>query len=477
MWKLGRLKAKLQPKQKLCYEILHRAEPEVPFCMINTRSFGKTFTGCAFAIETARQQTEPVNILIISSTLKKLRTIVRPNFLAILRDCPAEYKPSYHAQDGYWEFPNGVRVHLCAAEKGRIEDIRGIHKVVLVLIDEAAFFGDEEDSYPLDYIIEHILNPMFLRTKSKARIVIMTTPPETPNHPVKAIYQEALLRGAAATFDIYNSDIALDKIAEMKRRCKDPLAWEREYLCRWVVDKNRLIIPEWEREYETNIPHDSLFDYWDKYFALDTGSVDKTVGLLSYYKYDEATLIFEDEIVYEGRNWTTDMLAAELRMKERNHWGNSKVYRRVGDTNNQVILADITHLHKMPIIPAVKMGGGIESLQALVNIARMWVKSGRVKVNPRCKLLIQTLHDGIWNKTKDEFAKTTALGHMDALAAFVYAIRNVDEQHNPVPSDYNFKSEDQVLTPAAEGTVGARALRSAFTEGNPFLQVSTNARD
>lgn len=469
MWKLGRLKAKLQPAQKLVHEAIHRATPEEIFCVICSRGFGKTFTGCAVAIETALQAKEACNILIISSTLKKLRTIVKPAFLTILQDCPADMKPSYNGQDSYWQFPNGVRVHLVAGEHGRIEDIRGIHRVVLVLIDEAAFFGDEEDSYPLDYIIQHILTPMFIRTQSKARIVAMTTPPETPNHPIKAIFQQSALTGSTAVFDILHSDIPPHKIEEMQRRMLQmpggQLAWDREMLCKWVIDTNRLIIPEWDDKYAVNVPRNDLFALYDKYFALDIGSVDKTVGLLFWYDFKNATAVFEDEIVYEGRQWTTDNLAAEMRAKEAGHWGEKgKVWRRVADSDNQILLADLTHLHKLPIMPTTK-----NSLNAMVNQARMWIKTGRVRVNPRCKLLIQTLKDGIWNKSKDEFGRTTALGHMDALAAFIYGIRNIDELHNPIPVTYGFSADEQIYpTPPKSQTT--QAMETALVASNPFLE-------
>jgi hypothetical protein len=98
----------------------------------------------------------------------------------------------------------------------------------------------------------------------------------------------------------------------------------------------------------------------------------------------------------------------------------------------------------------------------------MEVKSGNVEVNPRCKLLIQTLHDGIWNKSKDEFARTTALGHMDAIAAFIYGIRNVDKLHNPVPVTYGFQPENQIYPtqPKAQTT---QELERALVASNPFL--------
>lgn len=476
-WEVGRLRYKLQPKQREAYDQIHRANPEEPFCLICHRGFGKTFIESTIGIETGRQCDQSESILIISSTLKKLRTIVKPAFLEVMHDCPDELKPTYNSVDSFWQFPTGVRAHLVAAQHGHIEDIRGIHKVRLVLIDEAAFFGDEEEAYPLDYIINHILIPMFIRTKSTPRIILSTTPPETPNHPIKAIYQQSALTNSIAVFDIYNSDVPKDKIEETKRRMLATpgglLAWQREMECKWVVDTNRLIIPEWSDAFIRNTPKNDLFQFWDKYFSLDIGSVDKTVGHLFYYDFARNKFVFEDEIVYEGRQWTTDNLAAEIKAKELGHWGvgdpkapekGAKVYRRVGDSNNLILLSDLTLLHKLPIMATTK-----DSLNAMVNQARMEVKGGNVEINPRCKLLISTLRDGIWNKSKDEFARTTVLGHMDALASFIYGIRNVDKAHNPVPVTYNFNPDNQIYpTPPKAQTT--QMIEKALVSSNPFLQ-------
>ena len=465
-WETGRLKYKLQPRQKDAYDAIELATPEEPFVMVCTRGFGKTFIGCTKAIEAARRHAN-VNILIISSTLKNLRKIVKPAFDTLLEDCPEEFKPKYHSQDSAYEFPSNVWVHLCAAEHGHIEKIRGLHNVILVLIDEAGFFGDEDDSFPLDHVIENIINPMFIRTKSKARVIMMTTPPETPNHPVKAYYQAAKLAGAYADFTIYQSDISPEKIEEERRRCKDENAWRRERLCEWVIDESRMIIPEFrENLHVADFKRDILFPYWDKYFSVDSGSVDKTVGLLGFYHFAEARLYIVDEITRNSRTWTTDDLATEAKEKELSHWGaNHKVYMRVGDNDNQILISDLTRLHNFAIRPTSK-----DSLHAMVNQARLWVKDDRLRVHPRCKLLIETLRDGIWNKSKDEFARTVALGHMDAIAALIYLIRNIDVSHNPVPVTHGFDPASQYWDPTVQNSKTSNAFEKAYVRDNPFLR-------
>lgn len=336
-----------------------------------------------------------------------------------------------------------MRTYLLAAQGGHIENARGIHNVTDVLIDEAGFFGDEEDSYPLDHVIQNILLPMFIRTKSKPRIIIMTTPPEIPNHPVKAYYERALKMGCAMVRDIYHSDIPEHKIAEMKRRMTampdGEIAWQREMECKWIVDQNRLIIPEWKPKYVQTVPHDQFFGFYHKYNALDTGVRDFTVNLYAYYDFRAATLVVEDETLLKNEEVRTDILAACIKQKER-EIGFEKVYRRIGDNNNLIVLQDLSGIHGLSFVPTTK-----DELFAMVNEVRMWINSGRLLVNPACSHLIGCLENGIWDKQKKEFSRSAVYGHFDGLAALCYLIRNIDCVTNPIPSHYGMSIQTHNL--------------------------------
>ncbi len=463
-WEQARLKYKLEPHQGDAYDHIKRSPAEEVFFLLCHRGFGKTFLGSILGIETARKETEG-SILIVSGTLKKLRTIVKPTFEQILRDCPNEYRPKYHAQDSTYEFPSGIRVHLCAAEKGHIEDLRGIHKVILVLIDEAAFFGDEDDSYPLDYVIEHILNPMFIRTKSTPRIIMMTTPPDVPNHPCKKYYENAQAKGCVATFDIYNSDIPVHKIEEQKRRNTDPLAWAREYECKWVVDTNRLIIPEWEKKYVQEVPKDDYFEFYHKYEFLDTGVRDFTINGFGYYNFRLGKMVIEDEILLKGDQVRTDILADKTKAKEK-ELGYQRMYRRIGDNNNLIILNDLSGpKHNLPFMATTK--GVLNSNNqdedfGMVNELRLWVNAGRILVHPRCTYLIGCLENGIWDKQKKAFARSTTYGHFDGLAALCYLVRHVDTQTNPIPALHGLSNQTHHIPTEKIESKNYKALRQAF---------------
>lgn len=462
-WEIGLLRYKLEAKQRELYDALYKAEPEEPFVVICHRGFGKTYTGSTYILEQSRRQRDS-NQLIISSTLKKLRTIVKPAFDSIMLDCPDEYRPRYISEDSVYKSPTGVSTFLLAAQGGHIENARGIHNVTNVLIDEAGFFGDEEDSYPLDHVIQNILLPMFIRTKSKPRIIIMTTPPELPNHPVKAYYLRAKASKCLAVYDIYNSDIQALKRDEMKRRMLampgGDLAWQREMECKWVVDTTRLIVPEWDNKYVEVIPHDEFFQFYHKYNSLDTGVRDYTANAYAYYDFRRGCLVVEDETVLKNEEVRTDILAACIKSKEK-ELGYGRVYRRIGDNNNLIILQDLSGIHSLPFIPTTK-----DDLFAMVNELRLWVNAGRLRLHPRCTYLIGCLENGVWDKNKKEFARSATLGHFDGLAALCYLIRNIDTISNPIPKDYGYSIHTHNLNPALKPeSDNYKALREAMRIG------------
>jgi hypothetical protein len=59
-------------------------------------------------------------------------------------------------------------------------------------------------------------------------------------------------------------------------------------------------------------------------------------------------------------------------------------------------------------------------------------RQGKIEVDPKCKLLIATLKSGQFNKQRNDFARTEALGHCDAIATLMYAARCFDRS-NPYP--------------------------------------------
>ncbi len=56
-------------------------------------------------------------------------------------------------------------------------------------------------------------------------------------------------------------------------------------------------------------------------------------------------------------------------------------------------------------------------------MASKFVEPGRILVHERCKFLRLTLRSGTFNSNRTDFIRTSALGHCDAAAALMYALR------------------------------------------------------
>jgi hypothetical protein len=64
--------------------------------------------------------------------------------------------------------------------------------------------------------------------------------------------------------------------------------------------------------------------------------------------------------------------------------------------------------------------------EASLNTLNGRFKQGKVLIHPRCKFVTISAESGILNKTRTDFERTEALGHMDGVAALMYAIRMRD---------------------------------------------------
>ena len=68
-----------------------------------------------------------------------------------------------------------------------------------------------------------------------------------------------------------------EEIEMYKKECLSISDWEREYLVKFTIDKNRAIIPEWKREMVGTLEENEYYQYYDIYAGMDLGIRDKTV--------------------------------------------------------------------------------------------------------------------------------------------------------------------------------------------------------
>ena len=279
--------------------------------------------------------------------------------------------------------------------------------------------------------------------KGNGYLELGSTPPDV-EHPFDQRYcTEAELGGYYFHATIYDAGYPEDQIAEFKReagwieqehRWKSPaheLTWRIEYLAeRGLRNPEKTIIPGWQDKYIQTVRKDNYYPFFHKAVSLDVGTKhDLTVALFGYYHYLNAQLVIEDEFSIPGPEFTTLKLSSAIRVKEHNLWGSQQPALRVSDISD--IQADLNITHNLPFVSVSKI-----ELHSMVNRLNLLVDAGRLVVHPRCKLLIQTLKNGIWDKNREEFAHSEiGLGHMDALASLIYLHQSFEPYYsiNPIP--------------------------------------------
>lgn len=416
---------RLKTIQQTMYESFLLA-PSRKFVIHCSRRIGKTYLLCILAITFALSKSN-AQIRYASVTQKAVRKMIHPIFKSIFATYKPELRPKWNGQEGAYIFKNGSMIHVAGVNGGHEDDLRGTD-ADLAIVDEAAFVDN------LTYLTESVLMPQLINTGGK--LIMASSSPLSPAHEFSSYIQEAKLEGFYAAYDIHESGYSKDLIAEF---CKEAGGqhsdtWRREYLNELIIDSSLAIIPEFNDSYVQDTPRTDTFKFYHKYEAMDLGVRDFTAVLFGYYDFKRAALIVEDEFVINGPDMTTDKLALEIQAKELN-LQYPELYRRISDNNNLLLLQDLGSLHNLHFQATNK-----DTLAAMVNEVRMWVKSGRVIINPKCKQLIGCLKYGLWNKNRDDFARTKVYGHFDALASLIYLIRNIDQSSNPIPIHYGYSA-------------------------------------
>lgn len=354
-------------------------------------------------------------------------------------DMPEELKPKWIESKKKYRFKNGAEIQLIGLDKNPNAG-RGNY-CDLYVFEEAGFIKN------LSYIYSSIVVPMTMY-RVGARVLMISTPPKTPDHDFKDFCIKAKHEGAYIELDIYkNPMVTPEMIEEYKAECLTETDWIREYLCRFATDLNSAIIPESEHLI-VGIKRDTEnYRYYHKYVAMDLGVRDLTACLFAYYDFKRAKLCIEREFVMSGPSMTTIKLRDAINEIEEPLWTfenertraleRQEPYRRIADNNNPLLLQDLGSLHGLYFLPTTK-----EELHAMVNQVRIWISDGRIEVDESCKYLIDSVRYGIWNEQRKEFARSKTLGHYDALAALIYLVRSIDEITNPIPKKVGFNQID-----------------------------------
>lgn len=459
-WQRGLLTYKLLKHQKDLFKII--AKKGKRKTLINcTRRFGKTTCLLIYCFIFCIQN-PLAEVKFVAPTQKALRKSIFPIIRKILADCPKAFRPKWSTQDGCYRFPNGCELHIYGTDQQQHDSLRG-QSCELGIVDEASYCSD------LHYVVQDILLPQTLTCDG--RLILASTPNKKATQSgeeYKEFCVEAEMNNAYYTKTIYdNTSLKKSIIKEYMKESggETSITWKVEYLCMFVIDEEKALVPEWNSDYVMDVPHPDLYPHYHKYTSLDLGvKRDFTVILVAYYDFSQACLVVLDE--WAGKNMVSLDIVNAMKEKEAKYFTNGIVYRRVADSDNPLLLNDLCSLHNLPIIPTSKT-----VLESMVNNLRSWINDGRIVVHPRCKMLIQTLEQGVWADTvlgnqRKDFGRTKSLGHMDCIASLMYLVRNVDVSSNPIPPNLGVDmfNNQEVYQRNNRNTGPHKELKDLFTK-------------
>ncbi len=476
-WIRGRLNYKLHSGQDKLEEAFKKRKKQL-FVGELARQFGKTIWVVKKMLEMAFQKNQ-AKIKVGTAFHTDLLDFVLPAFEFVMEDCPDELRPVWKSQRSKFIVPhNDSEIKLVGLDR-KPNGLRG-NKIDLIVLDEAGFMSR------LDYIYKSVIIPATTH-RPDCPIIVLSTPPETPAHDFVDYVQKAEFEESYIKLTIYDNPLVdTTTIARLMAESGGPQSttWRREYLCEHVTDANLAIIPGWSEEFVKELPRDEYYPFYHKYVNMDLGVHDPTAALFGYYDFLKAKYVIEDDFAMSGPDLNTNILQAHLKYKELNLWtphsfkfedelkpsdreidavktlweqNEPKVFLRVSDNNNPLLLQDLSLIHKIHFIPTDK-----GRLSEMVNATKILVQDQGIIVHPRCKQAKGSLKYGIWDKNRREFARSKVYGHFDALAALVYGVRNLDVITNPIPQLFKVDPNNQMILVKKEQSDTARTLMDGF---------------
>lgn len=397
----GILHWKLRPEQKQLRNLLEASPTDLAVFNISRR-FGKSTTCSLYAVEQAFKKKQ--KILYATAFLTDLENFITPIFEWCLQECPEHLRPVFKSSKKEFHFKNGSVIKLIGLDKNS-NSLRG-NNIDILIIDEAAFVKN------LAYLYRSVIIPATMKRKFK--LIFPSTPPESPEH----FWSAELIHKAKAkgTYIELTIDDISDLPAEEKKRLLDEVGGpdsvtaKREFYCKCIADSSRSIASNFDAK---KFVREFVPDHVNWQLFGDTGGVkDKTVFLEVGFDHTSGKVIFKDELDFENSTPTSQIVSAVKRK-----W--SEKMSLVMDAPGQLLIDYSSEGLPAALPQKDDFGAGL----LLLNNA---FYNDSVIINPKCALLIRTLEGGLLTKNRSDYERSESLGHCDAVAAAIYALRCVD---------------------------------------------------
>lgn len=415
LWSKGTLKYKLWEQQLTIYDAFYALPDHIDEAVILcARQFGKSHLGVLIAIEQCLRWKDRC-FLIMGPTLKQTREIVTPRLRHIIQDAPEGLiKPS--KSEGKWYI--GTSELVMGGFDTNTNSQRG--KTL-----QGVFVEEIVDANPDDYLesLRSDVGPA-LTHSDNGKILFLSTLPKVPDHPfITETMARAKLNNAFFSFTIDdNKALSQNQYEACVRRAggRHTNDFKREYLNQIIRDNNIVVIPDFNHDVHVAEIHEPESCNWEIY--IDWGGVrDLTVAIVVGYDFLRGIDIVVDELWWSA-NTPTDVIVRDIKQRWDGKYlqSNKTAHVIYADVPGQLAV-DLGRTHKLSVALPQKYDWE-SSINGLANR----FTQNKILISPKCKLTITTCQSGVFNKNHTDFERTLTLGHCDAIAALMYAIRGLN---------------------------------------------------
>lgn len=445
LWEQGELAYKLDPLQTGINDTVLAAYPRAKqICVLSSRQIGKSFWALVFALMYLIKNRGSI-VRILAPTKYKAYELIEDNLLPILADCPDNFLKKQKTQLRWNIISNGSSLRIGPLESAHVDTNRS-GNAKLVIYEECGFITGDE----FNYARQSVIGPQLLR--SNGHEIFVTSPSRDPEHPLHNIVMpECDTLGTLFRYTVYDSpSLTTDQIDEAIRRSGgiDSDDFQREYMARIIRSASLMVIPR--------VDERITFGRWEVPKGLehrvvctgDWGGVkDMTVFLLHFYEPMNDLIYVVDELVFPP-NTVTDIITAPLKewIKKYN------LGQLWADVPGQLSI-DLSHMFKIQVglPPKNDWVAGVNTMAARFALNKMRIDK------EHCPFLYRSIMGGTFNKHRSDFERSSVLGHCDALAALMYAIRVMNNTDDFVT---NYLPSETIVSEEVKEAMGSKLFGS-----------------
>lgn len=463
LWEAGRLQYRMRNTQKKIRDEWQKSKfRSRKFYIESTRRLGKSsLLLLLFTEECLKNQNKKCGFF--APVKEGLLDYIEPLIVKTYEDCPPELMPAFDKQRFMLKFKNGSTI-IFRGSNNQQHRVRRGQEFNLAGIDEA------RDVDNLSELIESVVFPSLFSTDGY--MIISSTPADTRSHPLFSYRQQAELEGWMCRIPMSEAcklDPAIytaDRIEEWKRETLKAIdgqdIWDREYECKWVINKRRMAVPEWKDAYVQVFRPDPYYKFYHHYIGLDWGYKDYTAITFATWNFRKARLEVDGELTYSGQDVRSDLISDAIRLNAKKLWGeDANIFRMVSDSADPILITELNKYPGMAFVPVPKLN----SLEAMLNEFRVLVSAGKVIVDPKAVMTCHNLGTAVWNDSRTKLDQDVLAHHFDHLMSLVYLTRVLMPEINPIPANYQIDGVrviDLDFDRKGHLTQSAQSLEGAF---------------